>query len=82
MTKTCKTKKYYYDYLPRTKSGISKRKHSKSFCSFQSAIKDARNRQKSGKIVQAQFWKIKSPIDHRILSSLNTKGQVQARRYS
>ena len=78
MTNKCKVKRYYYDYLPKT----GKRRHSKDFCSFQSTIKDARKRQKSGKIIQAQFWKKKSSIHHRILSSLNTKGQVQARRYS
>jgi len=83
MAEKCKVKRYYFDYLPKTKGNtLGKRRSSKDFCNLSSAMKDARKKQKDGKIVQAQFWKKVSSINHKIVSSLNTKGQIQARRFS
>jgi transcriptional regulator of NAD metabolism len=76
-------KKYYFEYIPATKGyKLGKRRVSKDFSSLQSAMKDARKRQKKGKIVQANFMKKKNIISHQIISSLNTKGKMNSRRYS
>jgi len=77
-----KTKKYYFEYLLNSKAKIPKRRISRDFSSLSQAMKDARKRQKKKKILQATFYKKKNIISHQIVSSLNTKGKMNSRRFS
>jgi len=74
--------KYYFDYLPKTKSGFGKRKSSACFSTLSKAKAEALKRYRAKKIVQAQFWDASNPIGHKIAGSLNTKGKFQRRKYS
>ena len=74
--------KFYFDYLPKTKSGFGKRKSSACFSTLSRAKAEALKRYRAKKIVQAQLWDASNPINHKIVGSLNTKGKFQGRRYS
>jgi len=71
--------RYYYSYIPATKSKfgkLPKQKASKYFGSLQKAITDARKRQKARKIIQAQFHK-RMGIHDSIVSNLTLSGAIR-----
>jgi hypothetical protein len=74
--------RYYYSYIPATKSKfgkLPKQRASKYFASLQKAITDARKRQKARKIIQAQFHK-RMGIHDSIVSNLTLSGAIRGGR--
>jgi len=69
--------RYYYSYIPATKSKfgkLPKQKASKYFASLQKAITDARKRQKARKIIQAHK---RMGIHDSIVSNLTLSGAIR-----
>lgn len=71
-------KKYYFSYIKELKSGgLGKKRYSKEYSSLHKAMKDARQRQKQGKILQADFIRKKSPVSHKHVSTLGLSGRIK-----
>lgn len=83
MAKRCEIKRYYFDYLPITKTGkIGKRRSSTNYCTLAEVRKEAKKRWVDKKIIQAQFWDAKNIIGHKIVGAMSTKGKMQSRKYA
>ena len=71
-------KNYYFDYLVPTKGMmLSKRQHSRDFSSENEAVRDAMERQRKGKIIQAQIWDRTNIIGHKVVGSVGTSGKFR-----